>query len=153
MMLKTHKTLSRVRDRKGAAAVEFAFVAPIFFAVTFFCFEFARMSMIRNLAHNAAYEACRFAMMEGATANDGRREARKVLRRLNVRGARITTTFEPIYRSDGSVAQEKAFVKTRIVIPLWRNSILFPRSVLRNRRIVSETQLRSERYLGYFDSN
>lgn len=153
MMLKTHKTFKKLRDRRGATAVEFAFVAPVFFAVTFFCFEFARISMMRNLAQNAAYEASRFAMMEGATESDGEATAAGVLARLGTKGATIDTVYEPIYRSDGSVAQPKAYVKTTISIPIGQNTIVFPAAAFGSKSITAEAQLRSERYLGYFDSN
>ena len=44
-------------------------------AVTFFCFDMARLSMMRNLAHNAAYETVRFAMMEGVTQAEAQQVA------------------------------------------------------------------------------
>lgn len=156
-MRKTNTTIqkirNRVRNREGATTVEFAVVAPIFFAVIFFCFEFARMSAMRNLAQNAAYEACRFAMMEGATEDQGEQRAADVLARLGTKGATIETTYDPIFRADGTVAQSKAFVTTRVTIPLGQNAIALPAAALGNNMIVAETQLRSERYIGYFEGN
>jgi len=150
-MLISHKTIQRIR-RDGTTTVEFAVVAPVFFTVIFFCFEFARMSMMRNLAQNAAYEACRFAMMEGATEEDGEERANAVLARLGTTGATVTTTFEPVLRSDGTVAQEKAFVTTTVTIPVGDNAIALPSSIFGNSVLSAETQLRSERYLGFFET-
>lgn len=151
-MFKTLKTIKKLRQRKGASAVEFAFVAPIFIITIAFCFEFARMSMMRNLAQNAAYEACRLAMMEGATEEDGQNRAFDVLQRLGTSGATVSTTYQPILRDDGTVAEERAFVTTRISVPLGENSIVFPASAFAGRAINAETQLRSERYIGFFQT-
>lgn len=151
-MLLKNKTIRKIRDRKGATTVEFAFVAPIFFLVIFTCFEFARMSMMRNLAQNAAYEACRFAMMEGATEEDGEQVAAGVLARLGTKDAIIETTYQPILRDDGSVVEDRAYVTTRITVPLANNSIALPATVFGDNNIVTETQLRSERYIGHFQS-
>jgi len=142
-----------MRNRDGATAVEFAVVAPVLIAVIFFCFEFARMSMIRNLAQNAAYEACRFAMMEGATEDDGEARATEVLARLSTKGATVTTTFQSVLRADGTVVQSKAYVTTRVTIPLNQNAIAIPSAAFGDKAIVAETQLRSERYLGHFDGS
>ena len=57
--------------RWGASAVEFAMVAPTFIFVMAVCAEFSRMSILRNTAQNACYEAARLAMTEGATIADG----------------------------------------------------------------------------------
>lgn len=151
-MIKPHKTIKRIRQRKGAAAVEFAFVAPAFLAVIFCCFEFARMSMMRNLAQNAAYEACRFAMMEGATETDGETRAAEILSRMGTTGATVTTSYQSILNSDGDVIEDRAYVTTVVSVPLGPNSIVFPASAFGNKAITSQTQLRSERYIGFFET-
>ena len=56
------------RRRTGAAAVEFAIVAPIFFMLVLVSLEFGRLNIIRHTADQAAYEAARHAMVPGATA-------------------------------------------------------------------------------------
>jgi len=146
------KTIQKLKQRKGATTVEFAFVAPVFLMVLFCCFEFARMSMLRNLAQNACYEACRLAMMEGATEATGEAEANKILARLGTKGATVSTTYQPILRNDGSVVEDRAFVTTQVTIPVGQNAIAFPASAFGNNSIVAETQLRSERYIGFFET-
>ncbi len=49
------------RRRKGAAIVEFAFVAIIFFMVLFGIFEFAYLIMVKNMMDNAVREGTRYA--------------------------------------------------------------------------------------------
>lgn len=151
-MFATHKSIRKIQQRDGATLVEFAFVAPTFLLIIWCCFEFGRMSMMKNLAQNAAYEACRFAMMEGATEAQGEAVADQVLARLGTTGATVTTTYQPILRDDGTVAQAKAFVKTTVSIPIGQNSLVFPSAVFGSRTLDAEAELRSERYLGYFES-
>lgn len=49
------------RDRDGAALVEFALVAMIFFIILFSIFEFAYLVMVKNLMSNAVREGARYA--------------------------------------------------------------------------------------------
>ena len=103
--------------------------------------------MMRNLAQNAAYEASRFAMMEGASAEHGKLKAEAILARLGTEGAVIETTFDSI----GGV--DRALVNTRVTIPMAQNTIALPAAVFGDRSIIAESQLRTERYSGFYDSN
>ncbi len=55
------------RNRAGAAAVEFAIVAPLFFLFVFGIIEFGRMVMVQQVITNASREAARVAVLDGAT--------------------------------------------------------------------------------------
>ena len=68
---KHQRNRKRLLTRLGTTSVEFAIVAPVFVFVIAVCGEFARLSMMRNLAQNAAYEAARYVMAEGAKVSDG----------------------------------------------------------------------------------
>ncbi len=57
----------RRSQRKGVTAVEFAFVAPIIFALFIGAIEITRLNFIRNSAANAAYEGARKAVTPGST--------------------------------------------------------------------------------------
>jgi Flp pilus assembly protein TadG len=138
--------------RRGATAVEFAVVAPAFLFVCFFSIEFARMTMIRNLAQTAAYEGSRLAMMEGATNVDGEARAKEILNRLGTKSATVSTTFESSFKPDGTVAEPKAFVKTTVSIPLRDNTWVFPGLIFGDGGMYAETRLRSERYRGFYQA-
>ena len=56
-------------SRRGAAIVEFAFVAPIFFLFVFGMIEFGRMVMVQQLITNAAREGARVAILPGSTTS------------------------------------------------------------------------------------
>ena len=64
------KKSSRCRERRGATAVEFTFVLPIFALFCAVCFDFARLSLARHVVQNAVYQAGREAMMEGVSRQD-----------------------------------------------------------------------------------
>lgn len=53
--------------RLGAAAVEFAIVAPVFFLMVFGIIEFGRMIMVQQVITNAAREGARIAVLDSAT--------------------------------------------------------------------------------------
>jgi Flp pilus assembly protein TadG len=52
-----------VRRRPGAAAVEFAVVATVFFMFLFGIIEFGQLIMVKNLMDNAAREGARLAVV------------------------------------------------------------------------------------------
>jgi hypothetical protein len=54
-------------NRRGAAAVEFALVAPIFFLMIFGMIEFGRMVMVQQVITNGSREGARIAVLDGTT--------------------------------------------------------------------------------------
>jgi Flp pilus assembly protein TadG len=69
----------RRSDRRGAAAVEFALVAPIFFLLVLGMVEFGRMVMVQQVLTNAAREGARVAVFDGATSDDVKAQVRNYL--------------------------------------------------------------------------
>lgn len=57
-------------NRKGAAAVEFALVAPLFLALVFGMIEFGRAIMVQQVVTNAAREGARVAVLDGSTTSE-----------------------------------------------------------------------------------
>lgn len=141
------------QDRRGTTAVEFALAFPLLLVVTFFCFDMARLSMMRNLAHNAAYETARFGMMEGVTQADAQALAQGILARLGTQGATIEI-------NDGEALDGPSpTVNVEVTIPVKPNALIldqvFEALGLMNswddEKIVSEITMRKERYSGFFD--
>lgn len=63
---------SRYRNRKtsrrrGAAVVEFALIAPVFFTLVLAIIEFGRMMMVQQVLVNAAREGARASVLPGET--------------------------------------------------------------------------------------
>jgi Flp pilus assembly protein TadG len=123
--------------RRGAAAVEFAITAPIFFAFLLAAFEFGWLNVLRHTADNAAYEAARTAMVPGAKAAEAQRKANNLLRIVGARGARVTIT-------PNTLTPETEQVTVEVDIPMNRNGLIVPRFT-RNKTLHSESTLRTER--------
>lgn len=62
-----HKMSRSFRIQRGAAAVEFAVVAPVFMLLIFGMIEYGRMVMVQQVLTNASREGARQAILEGAT--------------------------------------------------------------------------------------
>jgi hypothetical protein len=123
--------------RRGAAAVEFALTAPIFFLFLLAAFEFGWLNVIRHTADNAAYEAARTAMVPGATTAEARNRADSLLKIVGARGARVTVT-PPV------LTPETEQVTVAVDIPMNRNGLITPRFT-KNKTLHSESTLRTER--------
>lgn len=67
---KPQKGCGSCRRRRGAAVVEFAIVAPVFFLLIFGMLEFGRMVMVQQILTNASREGARKAVLDGSTAAD-----------------------------------------------------------------------------------
>jgi Flp pilus assembly protein TadG len=125
------------RLRTGAAAVEFALTAPIFFLFLLAAFEFGWLNVIRHTADNAAYEAARTAMVPGATVTEAHNRANGLLRIVGARGATVTVT-------PSVLTAETEEVTVEIDIPMNRNGLIVPRFT-GNMVLHSESTLRTER--------
>jgi Flp pilus assembly protein TadG len=79
--------------RKGATAVEFAFMVPIIFTMFIGSIEITRLNFIRNTVSNACYEGARKAVAPGSTNAEAQTEARRLIDTLGVgRGATVNVT-------------------------------------------------------------
>jgi len=148
----------RRNNRSGATSVEFAMVAPTFIIVIVICVEVARLSILRNTAHNACYETCRFIMTEGASVADGRERAQAVLNRLgNVQASILINGADGSVDPDGNVIGELEFdtatVQAEIDIPLSENTFVLPGALFGNRSIQARMSMQTERYAGFFNSS
>ncbi len=86
------------KNRQGAAAVEFAIVAPVFFLLVFGMIECGRMIMVQQIITNAAREGARMAVLDGATTGGSDGVLTKVTEYLEgagIRGANITVSPDP----------------------------------------------------------
>jgi Flp pilus assembly protein TadG len=115
--------------RRGAAAVEFALTAPVFFVFLLGAFEFGWLNVIRHTADNAAYEAARAAMVPGATAAEAVAKATGLLDIVGARGARVTVT-------PAVLSPDTNQVTVAIDVPMSSNGLIVP-------RFSSQTTLRS----------
>jgi Flp pilus assembly protein TadG len=72
------------KNRRGAAAVEFAIVAPVFFLMVLGMIEFGRMIMVQQVLTSASREGARVAVLDGATSAEVKTKVRAYLAAANV---------------------------------------------------------------------
>jgi Flp pilus assembly protein TadG len=80
------------RNRQGAAAVEFAIVAPIFFVMIFGMIEFGRAIMVQQVLTNASREGARVAVLDSQspTATQVASTVTTYLQNAGISGATVT---------------------------------------------------------------
>src|SRR5688500_3330716 len=80
-------------QRRPAAAVEFAIVAPVFFLLVVGMIEYGRMVMVQQVITNASREGARKAVLDGATTSEVQTTVNSYLTSGSITGA--TTTVSP----------------------------------------------------------
>jgi Flp pilus assembly protein TadG len=90
--------------RRGAAAVEFAVVAPIFFLVVLGMLEMGRAIMVQQILTNASREGARLAVLDGSTATTVKTSVQTYLSAASITAsaATITCSPEPSTATDGT---------------------------------------------------
>ena len=100
--------------RRGASAVEMAFVAPLIFLLFFAGIEFSRANMMLNVADNAALEGARMGIIPGAESNDCDLAAQKQLDQVQVKNYTVNV-------SPSTITQTTSEVTVSVTIPLEDN--------------------------------
>ena len=162
-LLRTKRT-SRSADRRGATAVEFVMVLPIFALFCVVCLDFSRLSMARHVVQNAVYRAGRLAMTEGVTRQETIDAVNDYLNTFGFAAEEGSVIAGQIYLDDDGrvlpvnttnefdsesvefhVEASVSFANATLVFPTF-----FP-SWVNDREIRSEIRVRSERFSGFFN--
>ena len=131
--------LRKVPKRTGAVTVEFAIVANVMFVMIFGCIELTRMSLMRNLAQDAAYFAARAAVIPGATNADATREANRILGTLGTKGVSV------VINNGQAVSQDTEELQVEVIIDLNQNMIMSP-FLQTAKEIRTKATMKTERY-------
>lgn len=96
----THEKLEKPcrlfrRNRRAAAAVEFAIVAPVFFLLIFGMIEYGRMVMVQQVITNASREGARFAVLDGANYEEIKSRVKDYLTSASINSVNALVTVEP----------------------------------------------------------
>jgi Flp pilus assembly protein TadG len=86
------KTRLHGRQRRGASAVEFALVAPLFFMLVFGCIEFGRALMVQQILTNASRVGARQAITLNANESDVISTATNYATSTSVAGVSVAVT-------------------------------------------------------------
>jgi Flp pilus assembly protein TadG len=79
--------------RRGASAVEFAVIAPVFFMLIFGMIEYGRLIMVQQIITNASREGAREAVLDGATSATVRTDVSNYLQGTSINPDNVTITF------------------------------------------------------------
>ncbi len=85
----------RGKRRRGAAVVEFAVVAPVFFILVFGMIEYGRAVMVEQILTNAAREGARVAILTTATNTNVTSTVTTYLSNASITGATVTVSPNP----------------------------------------------------------
>lgn len=130
---------SKKSARRGAVTVEMAIVVPILFVLVFAALEFCGVNIQRHTADNAAYEAARRGIVPGATAQDCRDEATRIMAFVGARN--VTVDVTPATISD--LTQE---LTVRVELPIADNGWLTPMFFDASDTIVRECRMAREEF-------
>jgi Flp pilus assembly protein TadG len=83
------------RNRRAAAAVEFALVAPVFFLLVFGMIEYGRMVMVQQVITNASREGARVAVLDGSTTAEVTDTVTSYLTSGSISGGTVTVSPNP----------------------------------------------------------
>ena len=109
----------KLRNRRGAAIVEFAVVAPLFVAILLGTIEACSMVFLRQSVEMAAYEAARVAIVNQTKSDQVQQAAKNVLDSRKVKDYAIKIT-----PSDFQGAPYGSFIQIEVTAPCSSNSLL-----------------------------
>jgi Flp pilus assembly protein TadG len=142
-----HFTLEKVcrlcrKYRRGAAVVEFAFVAPLFFTLVFGMIEFGRVVMVQQLLTNATREGARVGVLSDATESEVKTRVVNYLA-----GGKVTITATNVtvaYAEDASLPGSGESVTVSVSVPFNQVSWLPSPMFLSGYTLTSSSGMRRE---------
>lgn len=135
-----HKVCGSYRKQRGAAAVEFAVVAPIFVLLLFGMIEYGRMVMVQQMLTNATREGARRAVLDGTTVSNVKTTVQDYLSsgNITVNNSEITVTPDPSTAAFGDP------VTVGLTVPFSRVSWLPSPMFLGNANMSANSVMRRE---------
>lgn len=130
--------------RTGATSVEFAFCLPVVILFFFATIDFCRFFFCQYATDQAAYEACRIAIVPGAQISDVQSRATTYLSNCGITGA--TVTVEPRNSANavqGSINSDTETVGVTVSFPFSNAAWITPQFFV-NRTVTSTCTLNHE---------
>ncbi len=129
------------KQRRGAAAVEFAVVAPVFFLLVFGMVEYGRMVMVQQIIVNSAREGCRAAVLDGSTTAGVKTTTINAMAAGNIT---ITTSNVTVSPDPPSSAEFGDPVTVTVTVPFNQVSWLPSPMYLGGKSMTAATTMRRE---------
>lgn len=130
---------TKASSRRGAAAVEFAVIAPIMILFMFGTIEVGRLMMIKNAATHASREGARMAVTPMATASEAIARATQQMQAYASTGVTVTITPNELAN-----AQPGDMVTVRVAVDAASIRWLTSAVQLPITTLTSETTMRRE---------
>ena len=128
------------RNRRGAAAVEFALIAPVFFLMILGMIEFGRMVMVQQVITNASREGARKAVLDGTSGLEVLTVVNTYLESARISGANVT-----VIPTEPSSAGYGEAVTVSVAIPFSQVSWLStPMLISGDTELTASTVMRRE---------
>jgi len=138
LKLEIHGRICR-KKRRGAAAVEFALVAPLFFLLLLGMIEVGRAIMVQQILTNASREGARRAVLDGATDSEVTTSVTTYLTNASLPAA--TVTFPQGNPQDAGFGDP---VEVQVVIPFSQVSWVPAPFYLNGANLTASTVMRRE---------
>ncbi|WP_425617433.1 TadE/TadG family type IV pilus assembly protein [Anatilimnocola sp. NA78] len=129
------------KQRRGAAAVEFAVVAPVFFLLVFGMIEYGRMVMVQQIVTNAAREGARVAVLDGSTTTAVQTAARNAMASGSITITADKVTVSPNPPSNAKFGDP---VSVTVTVPFNQVSWLPSPMYLGGKSMTATTTMRRE---------
>ena len=130
--------------RQGAAAVEFALVAPLFFLMVFGMIEFGRAVMVQQILTNASREGARTAVLDGSTSSQVTTSVGTYLQNVNISGATVSVVDSNGASVEPSTLGYGAPVTVKVQVPFSSVSWLPAPWFLGGTQLTATTVMRRE---------
>jgi Flp pilus assembly protein TadG len=133
------------RDRRGAAAVEFAIVAPVFFLMILGMIEMGRAVMVQQIITNASREGARLAVLPGTTAAQVTERVDEILTASTISGATVEILDPSGTPTNPETAEYGDVIRVTVSVPFSEVSWLPASKFLSGRTLTASTVMRTER--------
>jgi Flp pilus assembly protein TadG len=132
------RTQRKLRNRRGAALVEFAVVSPLFVAILLGTIEACSMVFLRQSVEMAAYEASRVAIVTQTKTDQVQQAAKNVLDSRKVKDYTIKIT-----PTDFQGAPYGSFIQVEVTAPCSSNSLI-PVMFYSGQNVVGQVEMMKE---------
>ena len=135
----------RTRARgTGAAAVEFAVVAPVMLLFVLGTIEFGRAMFLQHVAINAARDGCRQAILATATNSTVQATSDSILTSIGITGGTTSMSVAGDSNRNTSSATPGERISVSVTIPYAQNSWLPSSFYLSNKSLVGSVSMSKE---------
>jgi TadE-like protein len=129
------------RSRRGASAVEFAIVAPVFLILLFGIIEFGRVMMVQQILVNASRAGAREASLPDSSVNSVRSIVTKSLQQASIVIAENQIGVSP----DPALAFDNEEIRVTVEVP-YADIGWIPGVHLKGVQLRASTSMRAEQF-------